>query len=594
MQGWGRGDADRDGSHKKPAVPTVATRLISSAFGFFSRRDIVQPVNRALHCADARSHRFSSRLSPLVSLVRRLSLKLQPLIHPTTPRSGARSTFIPAGLDLEISIGSWERWWGKGEADEHHAPCYGRCGLVGGELARRTSSLFYPATARICRPLCSRPGRSVALSDPPAELGRRGESPDKRNFRWQLRATEAACLTRLSPPPLPWAWSTLHPHLIRFTTVKTLQGDAPLPPVLSFITSGGGEESSLMRAVVRLFASNLGEPGSIPSGIAPGFLQVGIVPDDAAGRRVVPFPTPFHSCAAPYSPRFTHIGSQDLDVTSHPDLSTSLHIRTFGIVVIGYSRRIFDSVLGAFSEHGFSSAGHHSACAMSCVCTHASNLVPSAVGRCELEMGPAAFSDVGRQIPDLGDPFNIEVLRAVGGEVSGTGMNGRDKREIPEKSGIVRHNSHLRKFVVNRPGIEPSSSWKEASSLTAQPPPPPPAPLDSESCCTSEESDKILSQSTSAIGDGDKWHTSEVTSLNVVSLYFTALRVHKEYDHAASENTSTIRTGFHMRPREIHGLSVGTEKFREFNNLYARLHNPLFSRTSDVYLLAVAPVLPRV
>ncbi|KAJ8867473.1 hypothetical protein PR048_031275 [Dryococelus australis] len=37
-------------------------------------------------------------------------------------------------------------------------------------------------------------------------------------------------------------------------------------------------------------------------------------------------------------------------------------------------------------------------------------------------------------------------------------------------SGIVRHDYHLRKSGVNRPGIEPGSPWWEASGLTAQPP----------------------------------------------------------------------------------------------------------------------------
>ncbi|KAJ8867571.1 hypothetical protein PR048_031373 [Dryococelus australis] len=37
---------------------------------------------------------------------------------------------------------------------------------------------------------------------------------------------------------------------------------------------------------VRLLASHQGEPGSIPGRATPGFPQVGIVPDDAAGRRV--------------------------------------------------------------------------------------------------------------------------------------------------------------------------------------------------------------------------------------------------------------------------------------------------------------------
>ncbi|KAJ8875418.1 hypothetical protein PR048_023313 [Dryococelus australis] len=51
-------------------------------------------------------------------------------------------------------------------------------------------------------------------------------------------------------------------------------------------------------------ASHQGEPGSIP-GRVTGFSQVGIVPDDAVGRRVfpedLPFPPPLHSGAAPYS-----------------------------------------------------------------------------------------------------------------------------------------------------------------------------------------------------------------------------------------------------------------------------------------------------
>ncbi|KAJ8898091.1 hypothetical protein PR048_003451 [Dryococelus australis] len=55
--------------------------------------------------------------------------------------------------------------------------------------------------------------------------------------------------------------------------------------------------------VVRLLASHLGVPGSIPGWAAPGFPQVGIVPDGAA----------------PYSPRFTLISSQDLDVKSRPN-----------------------------------------------------------------------------------------------------------------------------------------------------------------------------------------------------------------------------------------------------------------------------------
>ncbi|KAJ8888578.1 hypothetical protein PR048_008070 [Dryococelus australis] len=67
--------------------------------------------------------------------------------------------------------------------------------------------------------------------------------------------------------------------------------------------------------VVRRLAFHLGEPGSIPGFVTPGFSHVGSAPDDAAGRQVFSgasrFPLFFHPGAAP-SPRFTIIGSQDL------------------------------------------------------------------------------------------------------------------------------------------------------------------------------------------------------------------------------------------------------------------------------------------
>ncbi|KAJ8882506.1 hypothetical protein PR048_014317 [Dryococelus australis] len=59
-----------------------------------------------------------------------------------------------------------------------------------------------------------------------------------------------------------------------------------------------------------------GERSSISGWATAGFLQVGIVSNDAAGRRVsfgsFPFPPPLHSGAAQFSHRFTLIGSQDL------------------------------------------------------------------------------------------------------------------------------------------------------------------------------------------------------------------------------------------------------------------------------------------
>ncbi|KAJ8869911.1 hypothetical protein PR048_028920 [Dryococelus australis] len=55
---------------------------------------------------------------------------------------------------------------------------------------------------------------------------------------------------------------------------------------------------------VRLLASHLGEPGSIPGGVAPGFSRVGIAPDEcrwsAGFLGDLPFPPPFNSGAATY------------------------------------------------------------------------------------------------------------------------------------------------------------------------------------------------------------------------------------------------------------------------------------------------------
>ncbi|KAJ8869146.1 hypothetical protein PR048_030714 [Dryococelus australis] len=64
--------------------------------------------------------------------------------------------------------------------------------------------------------------------------------------------------------------------------------------------------------------------GFIPLPGHSGFLHVGIVPDDAVGRRVFSgtsrFPPPFHSGAAPYSTQSPHFGSQDLDARLHNPL----------------------------------------------------------------------------------------------------------------------------------------------------------------------------------------------------------------------------------------------------------------------------------
>ncbi|KAJ8866692.1 hypothetical protein PR048_032553 [Dryococelus australis] len=64
--------------------------------------------------------------------------------------------------------------------------------------------------------------------------------------------------------------------------------------------------------------------------------------------------------------------------------------------------------------------------------------------------------------------------------------------------------------------------------------------------------------------------------------------------------SSAVYRNFISIPRDSHSVRIfkntllGIGEFCKFNDLYARLHNPLYSRTSDVCSLAVAPVLPHI
>ncbi|KAJ8897327.1 hypothetical protein PR048_002673 [Dryococelus australis] len=83
--------------------------------------------------------------------------------------------------------------------------------------------------------------------------------------------------------------------------------------------------------------------------------------------------------------------------------------------------------------------------------------------------GTAAPRHDARVSEEICKALNIEVLRADAGELSmeqhryeWAGEMG-DPRENPPTNGIVRHDFHMRKSGVTRPGIEPGSPWREAS-----------------------------------------------------------------------------------------------------------------------------------
>ncbi|KAJ8890341.1 hypothetical protein PR048_009849 [Dryococelus australis] len=87
-----------------------------------------------------------------------------------------------------------------------------------------------------------------------------------------------------------------------------------MPPT-AILTRRGG-------LAVRLFTSHIGEPGSIPGGVVPGVSHEGIVPDDAGFLGDLPFSLAFHTGAAPNSPHFTLIASQDLEELTLPRSTT--------------------------------------------------------------------------------------------------------------------------------------------------------------------------------------------------------------------------------------------------------------------------------
>ncbi|KAJ8894532.1 hypothetical protein PR048_007189 [Dryococelus australis] len=124
---------------------------------------------------------------------------------------------------------------------------------------------------------------------------------------------------RQIPPPNP-------PESVRVNYKSpTLAADYTIPA--SCVTRGRGG------IVITLLSSHQGEPSSIPGRVAPGFSHVGIVPVDAADRWVFSgisrFPAFHHSGAAPYSPLFILIGSQDLDFNDHPNLSTPRQLNIY-------------------------------------------------------------------------------------------------------------------------------------------------------------------------------------------------------------------------------------------------------------------------
>ncbi|KAJ8865958.1 hypothetical protein PR048_033482 [Dryococelus australis] len=176
--------------------------------------------------------------------------------------------------------------------------------------------------------------------------------------------------------------------------------------------------------------------------------RLGIAPDgcrwSAGFLGDLPFPPPSHSGAAPFSLYFTLIGSQDLDVKIHPNLSTRIAAFTYG----------------TFSGY----PGNSGACLQLFCAFEASKRVSFKVDSCSLNTRLVASKCKALQLACC-----LSVRRRR--------KERRRKREIPEKTRRPTASSGTIPTCENqgvaRPGIKPGSSWWEASTLTAQAPWPP-------------------------------------------------------------------------------------------------------------------------
>ncbi|KAJ8882923.1 hypothetical protein PR048_014762 [Dryococelus australis] len=135
------------------------------------------------------------------------------------------------------------------------------------------------------------------------------------------------------------------PTLRAYELIADLQGNTLRNPITTRCGATANEHTAEAPAcrglrMVRLLASHRCKPGSIPGGVAPGLLQVGIVQDEVPGQQDFSGISRFPSL---YIPALLHthptslIGSQDLDVKSRPNNSIPLHsdFRALRVAVLG-------------------------------------------------------------------------------------------------------------------------------------------------------------------------------------------------------------------------------------------------------------------
>ncbi|KAJ8898114.1 hypothetical protein PR048_003474 [Dryococelus australis] len=216
--------------------------------------------------------------------------------------------------------------------------------LGGGATARQSrrdlaTARHAAGTADVTRSSCGPPGSST--TDFVVELAVTGVSPRRQCARTRLPrrrrrgpislAYTVSVKDRLCAPRESLHLLVLHNFFFLFsnksvkctyelgTGSKCVSGPSPM-----YLQELRSRKKACIAAGMycAAMANYASEPGSIPGGVTRGLSRVGIVPDDATGRRVFSAVSSFPSTAAPCSLRLTLIGSQDFTVKSRPNLFT--------------------------------------------------------------------------------------------------------------------------------------------------------------------------------------------------------------------------------------------------------------------------------
>ncbi|KAJ8894218.1 hypothetical protein PR048_006830 [Dryococelus australis] len=536
----------------------------------------------------ARLARRSDVLVSPVSLPRILTLDAR--LHPTLNSEVLRADGYEASAGMVVGYGEGE---GMGEgrsprkpADQQHHPARFPCGSPGAtQPGIERGSPRWEASN-----LTARPPRPRRVLYAPEKNGVAGQENIETPFANQRVVTYS---------------SACSPSNSEHFAACSSQSDTRPVPISSFSQSENGfPYNSRGRGdeVVSIIASHQGQPGSIPGRVARIFAC-----GNSAGRRHRPagflwdLPSPtrtLHSDRAPYSLRSILIGKighalccRTLDLSNqHSALRHPATIfgevdvgRKSGMVAIPTMDTFQDSVtqcfankIGTVAIQNFSAQG-----VITCF--------QAGTRRC-----PSSLDAARNETPGL----------------NGAEMRERGKRQRSEKTRRQEASPSTIPACenpgANPPGIEPGTPWWEASALATEPPRPLSiiceqpiylgAPDFRTSCCVPKYFRAEPLRKKVYLRRPDSGALRDIflepfgpRLLGGVFVTALALGVAAALVNAAVETRGGARWGFSDSLVWSVGLLCMQGTVREFNDLLARLHSPVYTRDSHVCSLAPDP-----